>query len=65
MINRSFRRHGIYYKQLAGLGYELFTVPQDAKIAEAQMANLDVFEFSPGSKAGRKIEQLAAEIVGG
>ena len=63
MVNRSFRRHGVYYERFEGLGFELFTVPQDAKIAEAQMLNLDVFEYAPGSKAGREIEKLTAEIV--
>jgi len=63
-INRSFKRHNVYYNQFQKLDYELFTVPQDAKIAEAQIYNKSIFDYYPESKTIPEIKKLTAAIVG-
>ena len=64
-LNRSFARHLTFLSTLQGMDYQLFTVPQDAKIAEAQVHNLSVFDYFPESRAGAEIERLAAAVAGG
>ena len=64
-MNRSFRRHRIYRRQLQNQEYDLFTIPQDAKIGESQMANQTVFTYDPQSKAIPELRRLAAAVMGG
>lgn len=62
-INRSFKRHNVYYNQFKALDYELFTVPQDAKLAEAQIYNQSIFDYFPESKTIPEIEKIAKAIL--
>ena len=64
-MNRSFRRHRIYRRQLLKQEYELCTIPQDAKIGESQMSNETVFTYDPGSKSILELRRLAAAVLGG
>ncbi|MBA7493512.1 Chromosome-partitioning ATPase Soj [subsurface metagenome] len=64
-VNRRFRRHNVYYKQFQDLKYKLFTVGQDAKLAESQMYNKSIFEYYPESKTIPELEKLTADIIGG
>ena len=64
-MNRSFRRHRIYRRQLQRQSYDLFTIPQDAKIGEGQMVNQTVFTYDPASKAIPELRRLAATVLGG
>ena len=64
-MNRSFRRHRIYRRQLLKQEFDLFTIPQDAKIGESQMVNETVFTYDPGSKAIPELRRLAAAVLGG
>ena len=62
-INRSFKRHNVYYKQFRKLDYDLFTIGQDSKLAEAQIYNQSIFDYFPESKTIPEIEKLTAAIV--
>jgi chromosome partitioning protein len=64
-MNKSFRRHRIYRRQLLKQEYDLFTIPQDAKIGEGQMVNETVFTYDPGSKAIPELRRLAAAVLEG
>ena len=62
-INKSFKRHNIYYNQFKNLDYELFTIGQDSKLAEAQIYNQSIFDYYPESKTIPEIEKLTEAIV--
>jgi cellulose biosynthesis protein BcsQ len=62
-INRSFKRHNVYYKQFRKLDYDLFTIGQDSKLAEAQIYNQSIFDYFPESKTISEIKKLTAAIV--
>lgn len=64
-MNRSFRRHRIYRRQLLKQQYDLFTIPQDAKIGESQMVNETVFTYDERSKSIPELRRLAAVVLGG
>lgn len=64
-LNRSFKRHLEVLEALQGKDYELFVVPQDAKVAEAQFRNKSLFDYAPDSRAAPEIERLALAIAGG
>jgi chromosome partitioning protein len=62
MVNKSFRRHTAIYEQFTQLDFELFTVGQDAKLAESQLYHQSIFEYCPESKAVPEIEKLAKAL---
>ncbi len=62
-INRSFRRHDIYYGQIKNLDYSLYTIPQDSKIPEAQIYNQSIFQYEPGSKSIPELLRLTRDII--
>ena len=64
-MNRSFRRHRIYRRQLQKQEFDLFTIPQDAKIGESQMVNETVFTYDQRSKSIPELRRLAATVLGG
>ena len=51
MLNRSFSRHKAFQDALEKLDYRIFTIPQDAKIAECQIAHKSLFDFAPSTKS--------------
>ena len=64
-LNRSFRRHRESYERFKQLDFEIFTVAQDAKIAESQFMHLPLPIYYPGSKAIPELERLTAAITEG
>jgi cellulose biosynthesis protein BcsQ len=63
MVNRSFARHRAFAEALSKLEYRIFTVPQDAKIAECQIARKSLYDFAPQAKSARAFEELADAII--
>ena len=64
MVNASFRRDAIYQEKIRGLGFELFEIPQDSKIPEAQWSS-HLADDEPTARAIPELERLAAAIVEG
>ena len=62
MVNKSFRRHKDIIEKYKTLNYNLFVVPQDSKIAEAQIVNQTVFTYAPDSRSIPAILQLTQEV---
>jgi len=65
MVNLSFRRHLEALEGYRSLDFEMFTVPQDAKIAESQYRHQPLRDYSPSSKALPEMERLANSLMGG
>jgi len=63
MVNKSFARHREFQRVLSKLSYTLFTIPQDAKIAESQIAHKSLYDFAPGAKAIPSFEALTAALL--
>lgn len=64
-MNRSFRRHRMIHDKFSSLEHVMFTVPQDAKIAEAQLAHETIFTYDPESRAIPALRKLATAIIEG
>lgn len=62
-LNKSFKRHKEGYAALNKLDYEIFTIGQDAKIAEAQFKNKSILEYYPESRTIPEFRRLAGAIV--
>jgi cellulose biosynthesis protein BcsQ len=65
MMNRSFTRHKEFYEALKGLRYTVFTIPQDGKIAESQIARQSLFDFAPNARSIAGFETLTQAILAG
>lgn len=65
MVNQSFRRHALYEEKIRGLGFELFEVPQDSKIPEAQMVKKFLVDYEPTARSIPELERLALAIAEG
>jgi cellulose biosynthesis protein BcsQ len=65
LVNQSFSRHRAFQEALAQLDYRIFTIPQDAKIAECQIAHQNLYNFAPGSKAIPRFNELIAALIAG
>jgi cellulose biosynthesis protein BcsQ len=63
MVNRSFARHREFSRVLEKLDYRIFTVPQDSKMAECQIARKSIYDFAPKAKAIAAFEELADAIT--
>ena len=63
-INRSFKRHNVFYHQFKALDYELFSIGQDSKLVESQIYNKSIFEYYPASKTIPELKKLTSAIVG-
>jgi cellulose biosynthesis protein BcsQ len=65
MVNARFRRHQGYCKKMSGYDYEIYELPQDAKISEAQTVHKSIFDYWPGSKSIPGIEKIAEVLHNG
>jgi nitrogenase subunit NifH len=63
MLNKSFSRHRGFEQALTKLDYRLFTIPQDAKIAECQIAHKSLYDFAPQTKAVSAFETLTDALM--
>jgi cellulose biosynthesis protein BcsQ len=64
MMNRSFLRHKEFRQELGKLNYQIFTIPQDSKVAECQIAHHAVYYFTRSARAIPEFEAIAKAIVG-
>ncbi|GHV31046.1 hypothetical protein AGMMS4952_19000 [Spirochaetia bacterium] len=64
MMNLSFARHREFHKELSKLNYRIFTIPQDSKVAECQIAHQPVCHFARSARAVPEFEAIAKAIVG-
>ena len=62
-VNRSFRRHRVVYEEFMGKDFQLFTVPQDAKLAESQFYHQSIFQYEPESKSVPALREIAAALA--
>jgi cellulose biosynthesis protein BcsQ len=65
MVNKSFSRHKAFAEALTKLDYRIFTIPQDAKIAECQIAHKSLYDFAPAARAVSAIEALTDALITG
>ena len=63
LVNRSFRRHGIYRDKIKSLGYQVFEIGQDAKIPESQMMHTSLINYAPESKVIPELTRLAESLL--
>ena len=63
MVNKSFARHREFQRVLGDLNYQIFVIPQDAKIAECQIAHKSLYDFAPQAKSIPSFEALAAALL--
>jgi cellulose biosynthesis protein BcsQ len=63
MVNKSFVRHREFRRVLEGLNYRIFVLPQDAKIAECQIAHKSLYDFAPQAKSIPNFEALTAALL--
>ena len=63
LVNRSFRRHGIYRDKIRSLGYQVFEIGQDAKIPESQMMHISLVDYAPESKVVPELTRLAQSLL--
>ncbi len=64
-INHSFRRHREFVAALEDLDYELYLVPQDARLAESQIRHQSASEYDRRTKAIPELQRLADALVYG
>jgi len=64
MVNKSFARHREFQRVLGKLNYTIYTIPQDAKIAECQIAHKSLFDYAPASKSIPAFEELTTALIG-
>lgn len=65
MVNQSFRRHALYEEKAKGLGFQLFEIPQDSKIPEAQIVKKFLADYEPRARAIPELNRLAAALMEG
>jgi cellulose biosynthesis protein BcsQ len=63
MVNKSFARHREFQRVIGKLNYQVYTIPQDAKIAECQIAHKSLYDYAPGAKSIDGFEALTAAII--
>jgi cellulose biosynthesis protein BcsQ len=63
MVNKSFARHREFQRVLGNLNYQIFIIPQDAKVAECQIAHQSLYDFAPQAKSIPNFEALAAALL--
>ena len=64
-INHSFRRHREFAAALEDLDYELYLVPQDARLAESQIRHKSASAYDHRAKAVPELRRLADSLVSG
>lgn len=62
-INRSFRRHLEVLEGYAELDFDMYTVAQDAKVAEAQFQHLPAAVYAPRGRAVAQYQAIADAIL--
>jgi cellulose biosynthesis protein BcsQ len=62
MVNNSFSRHHIVIEQLKKLNYKLFSIPQDARLAECQIVHKSIYDYAPRAKSIPAFELLAEAL---
>lgn len=62
MINKSFKRHLNFLEEIKKLDYEIFGIPQDSKIPNAQYQKMSIFDFDPESKSIPEIVRLGEAV---
>jgi cellulose biosynthesis protein BcsQ len=65
MLNQSFSRHKAFHHAISQLDYRIFPIPQDAKIAESQIAHKSLFDFAPRTRAVPSFEALTDALIAG
>jgi len=63
MLNQSFSRHRAFQTALNKLNYKIYTIPQDAKVAECQIAHKCIFDFAPQSRSIASFEALTDALI--
>ncbi|GHU23461.1 hypothetical protein FACS1894172_08320 [Spirochaetia bacterium] len=63
MLNKSFARHKAFAETLQKWNYRVFTIPQDSKIAESQIARQSIFDYEPKAKSIIAFETLSNAIL--
>ena len=63
MINNTFKTHKKNRTLIERLDYELYMVPQDRAIPDAQAEHVSLAEFRPDARSLPEIQRLAAAIV--
>jgi cellulose biosynthesis protein BcsQ len=63
MVNKSFSRHKAFQEALSKLDYRVFTIPQDAKIAECQIARKSLYDFAPAAKSLPAFDALTDALL--
>jgi len=64
-INQSFSTHKAYLDAINKLtNYEIFTIPQDRKIADSQINNKSIFEYDKNSKTIPELQRLSNAMIG-
>lgn len=63
LLNGSYRRHKAYREKVRGLGYQVFEISQDAKLAEAQIYHQSITDYAPHSQVIPQLEALTEAIL--
>jgi len=63
MVNLSFSRHKAFQEELKKFNYKIFTIPQDSKIAESQIAHKSLFDYAPTAKSIIYFDALTEELI--
>lgn len=62
MLNRSFRRHLSLYSEFTRMDMQLFTIPQDSRLAESQLHHQSIYTYDPAAKSITGINTLVDAI---
>lgn len=63
LMNKSFARHKEAYTIFQELDYDLFTIPQDTKLAECLYKNQSIDDYYPKSKAIPELQKLCEAML--
>jgi cellulose biosynthesis protein BcsQ len=61
-VNKGFRGHRYYTKQLEKQNLKIYQIPQDRKVSECVEAGQSLEEYAPRSRAIRAYHELAQEV---
>ena len=64
-VNASMRRHVASLEEYRKLPFDVYVIPQESKLAEAQFDHTPLALYWPGSRALPELERLTADLVGG
>jgi len=62
-LNMSYKGHNAAYEKLQTLDYDIFTIPQDRKLADSQTVNMSVYEYDQESRSISEINKLAEALL--